>query len=544
MNTPHFTRLAMSAAIALALAGCGSNDDDYTPPPVPPVEPGDVFAVTASNKLISFNRDSAATVRTSVAVTGLASGESLVGIDFRPLDGVLYGVGSTGRVYRIDTTTAVATLKSTFVADAADTTAPYVSLTGTQFGVDFNPVADRLRVVSDTGLNLRINVDTGAVTTDGPINGGAATTAVTGSAYTNSFATTATTTLYAIDAVTDTLFTQNPPNNGTLGLPVALGVDASSVSGFDIDAVTNTGYAVFTVGGARNLYSINLTAAANATAATAIGAVGVAEDIRGLALRPAKTPVVVGLTDDGRLVSFAPLSPATITSTVTVTGLAAGETLLGIDVRPKDRLMYGLSSTGKIYMIDPATGAATAKATLAVDPADTTLPYAGMIGTAFAVDFNPVADRLRVISDTGQSLRINVDTGATTTDGPINMAGTAPVVTGAAYTNSFAGTTTTMLFDIDIFADTLSLQNPPNEGSLTAVGPLGVNAAGDVAFDIAGGGNGLALAALRTVAGGPSTLYRIDLVTGAATPVNGAATPATSLVGNGIGLRDIAIVIK
>ena len=543
MNTPHFTRLAMSAAIALALAGCGSNDDDYTPPPVPPVEPGDVFAVTASNKLISFNRDSAAIVRTSVAVTGLASGESLVGIDFRPLDGVLYGVGSTGRVYRIDTTTAVATLKSTFVADAADTTAPYVSLTGTQFGVDFNPVADRLRVVSDTGLNLRINVDTGAVTTDGPINGGAATTAVTGSAYTNSFATTATTTLYAIDAVTDTLFTQNPPNNGTLGLPVALGVDASSVSGFDIDAVTNTGYAVFTVGGARNLYSINLTAAANATAATAIGAVGVAEDIRGLALRPAKTPVVVGLTDDGRLVSFAPLSPATITSTVTVTGLAAGETLLGIDVRPKDRLMYGLSSTGKIYMIDPATGAATAKATLAVDPADTTLPYAGMIGTAFAVDFNPVADRLRVISDTGQSLRINVDTGATTTDGPINMAGTAPVVTGAAYTNSFAGTTT-MLFDIDIFADTLSLQNPPNEGSLTAVGPLGVNAAGDVAFDIAGGGNGLALAALRTVAGGPSTLYRIDLVTGAATPVNGAATPATSLVGNGIGLRDIAIVIK
>ena len=543
MNTPHFTQLAIAAALALALAGCGGDyDDDIKPPPESTVEPGDVFAITASNKLISFNRDSAATVRTSVAVTGLASGESLVGIDFRPADGVLYGVGSTGRVYSINTTTAVATLKSTFAADAADTTAPYTSLAGTQFGVDFNPVADRLRVVSDTGLNLRINVDTGAVTTDGPINGGPATAAVTGSAYTNSFATTATTTLFAIDAVTDTLFAQNPPNNGTLSLPVALGVDASSVGGFDIDAVTNTGYAVFTVGGARNLYSINLTATSNA--ATAIGAIGVAEDIRGIALRPVKTPVVVGLTDDNRLVSFAPLSPNTLTSTVTVTGLAAGETLLGIDVRPKDRLMYGLSSAGKIYTIDPATGAATAKATLALDPADTTLPYAGIIGTAFAVDFNPVADRLRVISDTGQSLRINVDTGATTTDGPINMAGTAPVVTGAAYTNSFAGTTTTMLMDIDTFADTLSVQNPPNEGTLTAVGPLGVNAAGDVGFDIAGGANGLALAALRTTAGGPSSLYRINLVTGAATPVNGAATPATSLVGNGTGLRDIAITIK
>ncbi|MDB5919327.1 MAG: hypothetical protein JWR40_3561 [Massilia sp.] len=545
MKTPTFARLAISTAIALALAGCGSDHDDevvVVPPPSTPVEPGDVFAVTASNKLISFNRDSAATVRTSVAVTGLAAGESLVGIDFRPADGLLYGVGSTGRVYSINTITAVATLKSTFAADAADTTAPFTSLTGAQFGVDFNPVADRLRVVSDTGLNLRINVDTGAVTTDGPINGGAATTTVTGSAYTNSFATTATTTLYAIDAVTDTLFTQNPPNNGSLSVPVTLGVDASSVGGFDIDAVTNTGYAVFTVGGVRNLYGINLTATSNA--ATAIGAVGVAEDIRGIAVRPAKTPVVVGLLDDGRLVSFAPLSPTTFTSTVTVTGLAAGETLLGIDVRPKDRLLYALSSSGKIYTIDPATGAATAKATLAADAADTSLPYAGLSGTSFAVDFNPVADRLRVISDTGQSLRINADTGATTTDGAINMAGGTPVVTGAAYTNSFAGTTTTTLVDIDTSLDTLSLQNPPNEGSLTAVGPLGVNAAGDVALDIAGGGNGLALAALRTTSGGPSTLYRIDLVTGAATPVNGAATPATSLVGSGIGLRDIAITIK
>ena len=537
MNTPTFTRLAISTAIVFALAGCGGGDDDHALP-VPAVEPGDVFAITASNKLISFNRNSAAIVRTSVGIIGLGAGESLVGIDFRPADGVLYGVASTGRVYSIDTTTAVATLKSTLAADAADTSAPFVTLTGTQFGVDFNPVADRLRVVSDTGLNFRINVDTGAVTSDGVINGGA----VTGSAYTNAFATTASTTLFAIDAVTDTLFTQAPPNNGTLSLPVSLGVDASSVSGFDIDAVTNTGYAVFTVSGVRNLYSISLTAASNA--ATAIGAVGVAEDIRGIALRPAKTPLVVGLADDGRLLSFAPLSPNTLTSTVTVTGLAVGETLLGIDVRPKDRLLYALSSAAKIYTIDPATGAASAKATLSADAADTTLPYAGVTGAAFAVDFNPLADRLRVISDSGQNLRINVDTGATTTDGAINMAGAAPVVTGAAYTNSFAGTTTTTLVDIDTNADTLSLQAPPNDGSLSMVGPLGVNTAGDVALDIAGGANGLVLAALRTTAGGPSSLYRIDLVTGAATPVNGAATPATSLVGSGTGLRDIAIMLK
>jgi hypothetical protein len=547
MNKPFFAKLTLATAVALALAGCGSDNDNNVPeappapPPAPPAVPGDVFVLTASNKLASFNRDSAATIRTNVAISGLAAGESLVGIDFRPADGLLYGVGSTGRLYTIDTTTAAATLKSTLTADATDTTLPYASLSGAQFGVDFNPAADRLRIVSDTGQNLRINVDTGAVTTDGPINGGAANAAVTASAYTNSFAGTANTVLFAIDSANGTLFTQNPPNNGNLSVPVTLGITASSVSGFDIDAVTNTGYAVFTVGGVRNFYSVNLTATGNA--ATVIGAIGVSEDIRGLAVRGARTPAVYGLADDGRLVSFATLTPNTVTATA-ITGLAAGETVLGIDFRPKDRLLYALSSTGKIYTIDPATGAATVKAMLAADAADTTNPFAGISGTAFAVDFNPVADRLRVISNTGQSLRINADTGATTTDGAINAAGALPIVTGAAYTNSFAGTTATSLFDIDTAADTLALQNPPNDGTLSNVGALGVNANGDVAFDIAGGTNGLALAALRTSAGGPSSLYRIDLVTGAATLVNGTATPATSVVGTGLGLRDIAIVIR
>ena len=555
MNKPLFAKLVLASAITMALAACGSDDDDMMmpapapaptpmPTPTPPaMTAGDVFALTASNKLISFNRDAATTVRTSVAITGLPSGENLVGIDFRPADGVLYGVGSAGRLYTINTDTGAATLKSTLAADAADTTAPFTALAGTEFGVDFNPVADRLRIVGSTGQSLRINVDTGAVTTDGSINGGAATSSVTGSAYTNSFANTGTTTLFALDAATDTLYTQNPPNDGTLSVPVTLGVDAASVSGFDIDAASNTGYAVFTVGGARNLYSINLAAVSGA--ATLIGALGVTEDIRGIAVRAARTPTVVGLTDDARLVTFSPLTPNTLSANVAITGLAAGETLLGIDVRPKDRLLYAVSSSGKIYTIDPATGAAVAKATLAADAADTTLPFTAIAGTAFAVDFNPVADRIRVISKTGQNLRINADTGATTTDGALNAAGLTPLVTAGAYTNSFAGTTATMLLNIEAGADTLSLQNPPNDGTLTVVGALGVNAAGDVGFDIAGGANGLALAALRTSAGGASSLYRVNLTSGAAVPVNGTANAALSQVGTAAtGLRDIAIMIK
>lgn len=549
MNKHIFAQLILASSIAAALAGCGGSDDDdemaappaTTPPPVA-VTAGDMVVLTASNRLVSFNRDTPGTVRTSVALSGLQAGENLVGIDYRPADGLLYGVGSSGRIYTLNPETGAATLKSTLGADATDSSAPYTALAGTDFGVDFNPAADRLRVVSNTGQNLRINVDTGATTTDGNLNGGAANTAITGSAYTNAFAGTTSTTLYALDSATDTLYVQNPPNNGTLATPVGLGVDAGAVNGFDIDGRTNMGYAVMTVAGARVLYTIKLSASANAAAAA--GTLGLSEDVRGLALRATGAPVVLGLTDGGRIVAFRPATPNTLTADVALAGLNANETVVGFDFRPRDGLLYGITSAARIVSIDAATGVTTVKATLAADPADTSQPYAGMVGSMFAVDFNPVADRLRVISDRGQNLRINVDTGATTTDGAINRPGAMPTVSAGAYTNSIPNAAATQLFDIDIESDSLALQDPPNEGTLLNVGPLGVAVAGDAGFDIAGGANGIALAALRTAAGGPSSLYRVDLATGAATPAAGAANPALSVAGAGLGLRDIAISLR
>ncbi|MDO8047012.1 DUF4394 domain-containing protein [Janthinobacterium sp. SUN211] len=543
LPTLPFAKLLLASAVAMSLTACGGSSSHHDPVTPPVVVAGDVFVLTASNKLLSFDRATPATIRTTATVTGLQAGENLLGIDFRPADGQLYGVGSTGRIYTLNGATGAATLKSSLAADAADTTAPYAALAGTQFGVDFNPVADRLRIVSDTGQSLHINVDTGATTTDGNINGGAGNTAITAAAYTNSFAGTASTTLFVIDAANATLYTQNPPNNGTLAGAVPLGVAATGVAGFDIDARNNTGYAVMTVAGVRNLYTVNL--AATTAPATLVAAIGVTEDLRGIALAGPGAPIAYGLTDDARIVTFKTATPNTLDANVAVTGLAAGERLLGFDIRPKDGLLYGISSAGRIVTIDPATGAATVKATLAADAADVTAPYTAIAGTAFGVDFNPVADRLRVIGNTGQSLRINVDTGATTTDGAVNRAGAAPVVTAAAYTNSFAGTTATMLFDIDTASAALALQNPPNDGTLVNVGLLGVAVAGDAGFDIAGGANGLALAALRTSAAGPSSLYRIDLATGAAVLSGGAATPAASAIGNGaVGLTDIAIALK
>ncbi|ONI50380.1 hypothetical protein STIB_54740 [Streptomyces sp. IB2014 011-1] len=111
----------------------------------------------------------------------------------------------------------------------------------------------------------------------------------------------------------------------------------------------------------------------------------------------------------------------------------------------------------------------------------------------FGVDFNPAANRLRVISNTGQNLRHNIDDGAaplgTTADGtltnPTMPPSTAMGVTGAAYTNNdLDAATATTLFDIDTLADRVSLQSPANAGTLAPTGNLGVNAGPDAGFDI------------------------------------------------------------
>src|SRR5689334_22616319 len=208
---------------ATVLAGCddifrNDNDNNGPPPPSGSVTSGDVFGITSAGRLVTFYRASPM-LSTAVAVTGLQSGETLLGIDVRPggmTPGELYLLGSTGRLYTVNTTTGAATLKSTLSSDPASPTA-FTSLSGTEFGVDFNPVVDRLRIVSDTGQNLRVNVDTGATLVDGTLNvGGTARMNVTDAAYAKDFATTCRTSLFYIDAMADKLFTTSDPNAGKL----------------------------------------------------------------------------------------------------------------------------------------------------------------------------------------------------------------------------------------------------------------------------------------------------------------------------------------
>ncbi len=540
-------KISMIAAAAGLLAGgltaCSSSDDNPSSATTP-VAVGDTVLLTASGKLVSFNRASPATVVGTVNVRGLGSNETLLGIDYRPANGQLYAVSNTARIFTIDATTGQLTEVATLKAASGDPR-PFTTLSGTDFGVDFNPVADRLRVVSNSGQNLRINVETGDTISDGDITPPAGSSAsITAVAYTNSFAGTTSTALYDIDAANGLLHLQDPPNAGGLAAGVPLGVRATTVNGFDVDARNNIGYAALTVGSVTGFYRIDLAATTAANAATRIGDIVGGETVRGLALAPVAAPTAIGLGTDNRLFGFDPKAPNTLTSNIAITGLQSGESVLGIDVRPANGRLYALTNAARLYTVDVGTGAATLSSTLQADVGDSTLPYAGLSGTVFSVDFNPAADRLRVLSESGQNLRINVETGATTTDGIVNRTPAATVL-GAAYSNAFAGTTTTTLYDLEGRSNVLARQLPPNDGTLVDIGPLGV-ALGDraTAFDIGGGGNGLVLLALpATGTQAPYSLYTVSLATGAVSLYRNTGDAALSRIGgaNGPQLRDLAI---
>jgi hypothetical protein len=192
-----------------------------------------VYATTSQNQLISFNARNPERIKTVTAITG-TNGATLRGIDFRPKTGDLYGVGSDNIVYRVNPTTGIAIAEGPAFTPA---------LNGKAFGVDFNPAADAIRVVSDAQQNLRLNPDAGTATQDMNLNPGMPQVVAAG--YENSsfsFMQPAATTLHVVDAATDTLFTQTPPNNGTLINPRKLRVDVGLNAGFDIAGDDNLGY--------------------------------------------------------------------------------------------------------------------------------------------------------------------------------------------------------------------------------------------------------------------------------------------------------------
>lgn len=221
----------------------------------------DLVAVglTTNQRLVRFAVDAPQRTQRIGAVSGLQGDTALIGIDYRVQNNLLYGVGNAGGVYTLSETNAAATKVSQLT----------VALAGTSFGVDFNPAADRLRVISDTGQNLRHDVNLGVTTVDLILTYPPATTAaagLTGAAYSNNDLDPNTaTTLYDLDTNLNQLAIQSPANNGTLAATGLLTVDAGPSAGFDIyskvrdgSTVELFGYATLLVDGGYRSYDITL----------------------------------------------------------------------------------------------------------------------------------------------------------------------------------------------------------------------------------------------------------------------------------------------
>jgi hypothetical protein len=230
---------------------------------------------------------------------------------------------------------------------------------------------------------------------------------------------------------------------------------------------------------------------------------------------------VIGLTGNGQLVRFRADSPRRTRSIGYVAGLMGSDTaLVGIDFRPQDGKLYALGNGGGVYTNDTNTGAAAYVNSLTV----------ALAGQNFGVDFNPAADRLRIVSDIGQNLAHNVNDGGTTVENssltytaPPAMPVAATGISGAAYTNNDVDmpSTGTTLFDLDTNLDQVVIQSPPGVGILVATGQLGVDATAVAGFDIYSDRSAgvtrdnFAVAALQV--NGKYGFYRINLTTGRAT---------------------------
>jgi hypothetical protein len=236
---------------------------------------------------------------------------------------------------------------------------------------------------------------------------------------------------------------------------------------------------------------------------------------------PAFALDLAGLNNRNELLLFSDKAPGKVRA-VAITGVEGK--VLGIDVRPADGKLYGLTNDGTLYTIDTKSGVATRKAKLSV-PLDSI--------DHVVVDFNPQADRMRVIGSSGQNLRVNVDTGQTVVDGKLayrpadRSAGKPMGIYAGAYINSFAGATQTQLFDIDSVNGTYIVQDPPNDGVLRTVGPTGLKPgtvvdAIDIYTDAKDNYVGFA------VSGG--MLYRIDVATGKMGKGNAIGTGKTAVI--------------
>ncbi len=394
------------------------------------IAPANAYGVDQSGtSLIHFDTSTPNTLDAPVLITGLHGGESIVALDFRPADGLLYGLGSASDLYVINAHTAVATQVGSAGA---------FTLSGTNFGFDFNAITDQLSVVSDSGQNLLINPNTGALVVPantlayaaGDPHAGA-TPSVIDLAYSNNFVGAAGTTLYGIDSTLHTLVKEDS-TTGILTTVGALGINLGPASGFDIFG--NTAFLVGRVSMVTSLYSVDLTTGS----ATSLGTLGSGSSpIKALAVSGAFTSST-GVDGNGPFATF--------------TGTAGGATLIvtegvfnGATVLQNNRFAAGDPGYNSAFDFD------------STQPGDQLLPYVA----------NGINSRVDVTSNGGHDFYSITRTGVFT-PGAVNMPG------GTAHFTIASGTGVTLAVSTPITADHVTLTSD----NVQIVSPI--NAAVDV----------------------------------------------------------------
>ena len=490
-----------------------------------------VVALLDFNRLAHFDSSSPGAIISSGLVTGLVPGDRLIAIDFRPATGQLYAFSTGDRLYVIDPRTRA-------VIRTLGPVSPAIN--GNAIAFDFDPSRDRLRVVNDdvgpSRQNFLIDPDPaagGGVSVETPpefapgdVNAPARAT-IHALAYDNNVLGAAHSRLWAVHRGLGTnvpyLVTIAPAGGGqvrTVG-PLLGITEAAHVTGdigFDIAPVGGAAYAVLKLNSptitATHLYEVNLASGA----ATQLGAVGEAGTVIDIAVVPPPL-TVYAVNEQNELIKFNSATPSNIISRVKITGMLGGEEIYDIDFRPTTDFrpgreeLYGVGRAGSgatatsshLYVINPDTGVAA--------PPSVTNPLSPALTGVPALDFDPVTDRIRIVTSAGQNLLANPDLGEiVVTATPLAYApgdpnaGRDPNVLAAAHSNNFPGATSTTLYVIDRdqpgFGARLSRVGdaggaPPaaNSGRMfTLAQSVGFGVpVDDVGFDIAPGFEGTAL---------------------------------------------------
>ena len=490
-----------------------------------PIGYPDVVAVTlGSNQLLRFNSRSPSTTLTTTPISGLSPGQGILGIDFRPATGQLYALVAGDFVGKLATISlsnppTITTLPGSF------------SMPPGSYGFDFDPMTDRARIVNDQDTNYSVDPVTGMAALHWNLN--PASSAVIAAAYTNNFAGAQSTTLFGLDTGTDRLVTISPATGAVTTGPALNSANGNfaidTYATLDIQGYTNTAFATVTVSGAASFLAIDTDDAFARVLAsdfpgngTVIGSMAVVPQTASAFTAPPAD--IVGIDALGKLIEFRSDAPATVISSVSITGKLVGESIQALDFRPANGRLYALGITdgpdsndseGRLYTINRETGVAT-------PVAPNNAPFqSNMADARYGFDFNPATDRVRVVNRADQNLVVNPDTGAlVSVDFNLQTPGNEAITAIAYDRNDNDPATASTLFGINYVAGTLVRiggedGNPtPATGSVTPIGSLGLDlTVPSVAFDISD--RGTAFAAFDT-SEAQFRLYAIDLQSGAA----------------------------